>query len=421
MRTRQLGSLVILASLALMPSATRADEQKDHLKELDKQAKQAKDEGDLGQVANYLCQAANLDASHYGKRCERARADAEKKIQEFGKDLETGKLELQHKDFAGAVRDLSKIVFGPNRNEAQGLILEAKAFLPGPDFESANQAVLRAALAAYQRGNFDAAATLANEVHSAALQPTATQLLTNIKEYQDTMARAALLAQSSDYKGAREAYALAVKINANGPGSPADKLRDMDAKLASQTAEAAAKSQQAAETAEAVQKAENAAKVKGGLVQARRDEARGDFKAALHDFEDVLTLDGLQAEALTGKRRVLAQLRSDPEALVESLEDGIRSYYSSQFEKAADSISDYLNSKNKGLHYKGAAHFYLGASLLSEAILADPRDETHVGSLRQSAEQQFAQARQEKYKPVESLVSPRILEEWTKSLPSGDR
>jgi hypothetical protein len=419
MKTRQLGSLVILASLALMVPVAHSDEQKDHLKDLEKQAKNAKDKGDLGQVANYLCEAANLDASHYGKRCERARADAEKKIQEFGKDLEAGKLELQQKDFGGAIRDLSKIVFGPSRDEAQGLILQAKAFLPGPDFEAANQAVLRAASVAYQRGNFDAAATLANEVHSAALQPAAKQLLTNIKEYQDTMARAALLAQSADYKGAHEAYAVAVKINANGPGSPADKLRDMDAKLASQAAEAAAKSQQAAEAA-AAQKAENAAKVKDGLTQARRDEAKGDFKAALQGFEGVLTLDGRQAEALAGKRRILTKLRSDSKALVGSLEDGIRSYYSSRFEQAADSISDYLNNKNGALQYKGAAHFYLGASLLSEAILADPRDEANASSLRQSAEQQFAAARQEKYKPVESLVSPRILEEWTKSAASGD-
>jgi hypothetical protein len=404
-----------------MAPATRADEQKDHLKDLEKQAKKAKDAGDLGQVTNYLCEAANLDAPHFGKRCERARADAEKKIQEFGKDLETGKLELQRKDFAGAIRDLSKIVFGPSRDEAQGLVLQAKAFLPGPDFEAANQAVLRAAIAAYQRGNFDAAATLANEVHSAALQPTAKQLLTNIKMYQDTMARAALLAQSADYKGAHEAYALAVKINANGPGSPADKLRDVDAKLASQAAEAAAKSQQAAEAAEAAQKAENVAKVKDGLAQARRDEAKGDFKAALQGFEGVLTLDGRQAEALAGKQRILTKFRSDPKALVESLEDGIRSYYSSQFEQAADSISDYLNNKNGALQYKGAAHFYLGASLLSEAILTDPHDEAHASNLRQSAEQQFAAARQEKYKPAESLVSPRILEEWTKSGANGDR
>jgi hypothetical protein len=421
MRTRQLGSLVILAGLTLTAAVTRADQQKDHLKDLEKQAKKAKDRGDLGQVANYLCEAANLDAAHYGKRCERARADAEKKIQEFGGDLETGKAELRQRDFAGAIRDLSKIIFGPNQDEAQRLILQARASLPGPEFEAANQAIYRVAAAAYQRGDFETAATQASLVNSPATQPAAKQLLANIKVYQDTMARAALLAQNGDYKGAREAYAFAVKINANGPGSPADKLRDMDARVANQAAEAAAKSQQAAEAAEAAQKAENAAKVKVGLAKARRDEAKGDLKAALQDFERVLMVDGQHAEALAGKQRILTELRSDPEALVESLEDGIRSYYASQFEKAAESISGYLNSKSGELHYKGAAHFYLGASLLSEAIFADPHDQAHANSLRQSAEQQFEEARQEKYKPVESQVSPRILAAWTKNAASSDR
>jgi hypothetical protein len=416
---RQLGNLVIVASLALMTPATRADEQKDHLKDLEKQAKQAKDQGDLAQMANYLCEAAKLDASHYGKRCERARADEEKKMQEFKTDLETGTQELQHNDLAGAIRDLSRIVFGPNRGQAQLLILKAKASLPGPEFEAANQAVLRAATADYLRGDFDAASSQASEVHSAALQPEAKLMLSEIKEYQDAMARAALLAQSANYKGAHDAYALAVKINPNGPGSPADKMRDMDSKLASQAAEAAAQSQQAA-AAETLQRAEDAAKVRDGLAQARRDEAKGDFKTALHGFESVLTLDGRQAEALAGRQRVLARLRSDSQELVDGLEQGIRSYYSSQFEQAANSISGYLNSKNEALHYKGAAHFYLGASLLSEAILAAPHDEAHASSLRQSAEQQFVAARLEKYNPVEHLVSPRVLEEWTKSAAGVD-
>lgn len=413
MRMKKQWCLVTLACLVLARPAARADEQRTHLKDLEKQAKEARAKGDLDQEANYLCQAASLDASHYGKKCERARADAEKKKLEFGGDLQTGKFELQHKDYAGAVRDLSKIAFGPNRDEAQRLIQVAKASLPGPDFEAANQELLREALGAYKRGDFEEAATQANEVHSPASKPGATQLLMNIKNYQDTMARADHLAQNADYKGAQEAYAFAAKINANGPGAPAQKQRDMEAKLADQTAEIAAKSQAAAEAAKLAAKADNEAAVKKGLAEARRDEARGDLKTALQAFNGVLMLDGQQAEALTGKQRIMTKLRSDPKTLVESLEDGIRSYYSSHFEEAAESISSYLD--NQRLHNKGAAHFYLAASLLSEAVLADPHDEAHKSSLRQSADEQFALARQENYKPVESLVSPRILEEWTRT------
>ena len=87
-------TLTMLAILALVP-AVYADQQVDHLKDL---AKQAKDKGDLEGVANYLCEAADLDASHYKKKCERARADAEKRNREYEADFQTGKFELDHKD-----------------------------------------------------------------------------------------------------------------------------------------------------------------------------------------------------------------------------------------------------------------------------------------------------------------------------------
>ena len=108
-----------------------------------------------------------------------------------------------------------------------------------------------------------------------------------------------------------------------------------------------------------------------------------------------------------------AELQSDPKELADGLEDGIRSYYASQFEQAAASISLYLNGG--GLHNKGAAYFYLGASLLSQAILADPHDQANQSSTRQNADEQFQMARQENYMPVEKLVSPRILAEWARS------
>jgi hypothetical protein len=402
--------LIVFAGLVLSPIAN-ADNQVDHLRDL---AKEAKAKGDLDQVANYLCEAASLDATHYQKRCERARADAEKRAQEYEAAFQTGTFELQKKDYAGAIRDLSKINFGPRRDEAQHLIQQAQAFLPGGNAEAANQQLLHEAQAAYQQGDFNMAVTRANQVQSPALQLVAKQLLTNIKIYQDTMAQADQLAQSGDYKGARDKYSFAIAINAHGPGSPADKLQEVEAKLKSQAAETAAKSQAQTDAAkQAPVKVDYAAKVKSGLTEARRDEAKGDFKAALQAFEGVLVLDGLQSEALAGKQRVMAELRGDPKALAQSLEEGIRSYYASNFGQAADSISLYLSGG--GVHNKGAAHFYLAAALLSEAILTDSHDEAHAKDLKQSADVQFVQARQEKYKPVEKLVSPKILSEWAKS------
>jgi hypothetical protein len=411
MRTMRKWRLVMFAGLTLLAQTARADRQTDHLRDL---AKDAKAKGDLDQAASDLCEAANIDPSHYQKKCERARADAEKQAQLYEGYFKTGKFEFQQKDYAGAVRDLVKINFGSRREEAQALIQQAKAVLQGGNAPSAGQTeLLRGAQVDYDRGDFDAAAAQAGQVQSAALQPAAKQLLTNIKVYQDTMTQGDLLERNGDYKGAQEKYSFAIKIKATGPGSPAEKLQEVEAKLQEAAANPQSGMQAAKPESSSPPKVDYAAKVKSDLAAAHRSEANGDLKAAFHNYEAVLVLDGLQADALAGKRRVMAELQSDPKELADGLEDGIRSYYASQFEKAADSISLYLNGG--GLHNKGAAHFYLGAALLSQAILADPHDQANQSSLRGSADQQFQMAREENYMPVEKLVSPRILAEWAKS------
>lgn len=410
MRVRGILPVIALSVLTLLARTASANEQADHLRD---QAKQAKDKGDLDQEASYLCEAASLDPSKYQKKCERARADASKAMQVFEAAFQTGKFELQQKDYAGAVRDLSKISFGPHKDDAQRLIQQAKVFISGSS-DAASLAILRQAQAAYERGDFEAAAAQASQVLSASFQPQAKQLLTNIKVYQDTMTQAAVLAQNNDYKGAEEKYSFAIKINPNGPGAPAERLQELDAKL-SASQQAAAKPQEAAadEKAAPAAKVDYAAKVKSDLADARHHEAKGEYKAAMHAFDDVLVLDGRQAEALAGKQRVMAKLRNDPKALESTLEDGIRSYYSSDFEQAAKSITMYLSGGDR--HNQGAAHFYLAASLVAQSIFADPHEEEHVRTLQQNADEQFAMARQEKYHPVEKLVSPKILTEWTKS------
>ncbi len=403
--------LLLLIGLALPIHNATADEQTDHLNDL---AKQAKAKGDLDQEANYLCQAADTDPSHYEKKCKRARADAEKAMNQFEGYFKTAKFELQQKDYLGAIRDLGKITFGPHRDEAQLLIQQTKDALAEGSAEAADQFPMREAQAAYERGDFEAATAQANQVKSAVLQPAAKQLLTNIKVYQETMAQADLLVRNGDYKGAQEKYSFALRIKDNGPGSPAEKLQAVEVELARQAAEAAAKAQPAADTAAqatpALGKTDTARLIKGDLAEALREESKHDFKGALHAFDRALSLDPHQAEALAGKQRVMSELKGDQKALATSLEDGIRSYYSSDFDQATESISLYLNGG--GLHNKGAAHFYLAASLYSQAILTDPHDQPHMHTLQQNADEEFKLARQENYKPVEKLVSPRILAEW---------
>jgi hypothetical protein len=408
MKTQNMWLAAALFISVGFPSLTYADQQTDHLRDI---AKQAKTNGDLDQAASALCEAAKVDPQYYAKKCDRARADANQQLHVYAAKLAMSKSELQQKDYLRAIRDLSTIKFGPNKEEAQQLLEQAKDSLPGAHPESS--AALRAAQAAYLQGDFNLAAAKASQVQTQPQQAAATQILTNIKVYRDTMAQADALAKSAYFKRAQQLYMFATRIMANGPGDPSEKLQQMDVLIAQQVAVAAQQPAPAEPVKESQpSKVDYAAKIKVALATARRDETSGNMKGALQAFNSALALDGRQAEAIVGKRRILTQMRADPIALADSLETGIHSYYAAQFDQATQALTLYLGGT--GIHDKGAAHFYLAASLISEAIVDDPKDADEIAGLRQKSQQEFILAKQANYRPIEKLVSPKIIAEWNK-------
>jgi hypothetical protein len=400
--------IVFLAGIAPCVPVVGAQTRVDDLQHL---AKEAHARGALDQEAAALCQAAAFDP-RYEKKCARARAAVGRQLKEFRGFLGTGQFELQQKDYPGAIRDLSKITFGPLRDQAQILITQAKENLQQPAMEAASNEALRLALAAYQKGDFATAAAQAGQVRAVDLQPQAQQILTNIRVYEDTMNEADALVQRSDYQNAEQKYTFALKIKDNGPGNPAEKQQQVQALLQKQAAAQTAPTPQAPMPVPVPKTVTYAAKVKSDLNKAKQDEAGGDLKGALLAFNQALVLDRTQADALAGKKRVTAELLDLQKKLNDSLTQGIRSYYASDFVQASTALNLYLSGSD--LHSEGAAHFYLAATFLSQAILAGPQEEAQARDLQQSAELQFELAKQQHYKPVEGLVSPKILEEWAK-------
>jgi predicted TPR repeat methyltransferase len=409
-------AMLLLGTTAILAQNPQPSQSADQLRDL---AKQARKSGDLQGEANDLCQAARLDAKKYQKKCEKAQEDLQKTLTQFQADLDTGRAEMQRKDFSGAVHDLSKITFGPALEQAHGLIQQARIegnLLP-PD--QVSQLALAAADAAYARGEFDKAEDMLKRVQSPSMKTAANQLATNINLYRTTMKQADALAQSGDFKGAAEKYQTAVTIRPNGPGQPLEHAR---AALEAQAKADQEKAQQAASqpsvqgpTAEesASAKGNSPEKIKGVLRFAHREEATGNLKNALQAYQSVLVLDSRQAEASAGKRRVLEQMKSTADSIESSLIEGIAEFYASKFDTAEQMIGKYLQSE--GGQHAGAAHFYLGAALLCQVLLSDPKNMTHTSDLRHQAEDQFALAKQLHYAPLATAVSPRILATWSQA------
>jgi hypothetical protein len=409
--------MLLLTATAIVAQKPQLSQSADELRDL---AKQERKSGDFQGEVNHLCQAAKMDPKKYQKKCEKAQEDLQRTLAQFQADLDQGRGEIQRKDYSGAVRDLSKITFGPANEQAQALIVRARiegGLLPP---EQISQLALAAADAAYSRGDFDKAEEMLARVQSPSMKAAANQIETNINLYRTTMRQAEALVQSGDFKGAADKYTAAATIRPNGPGQPLEHARtalDAQANAEEEKARQATlqqpplqPTQASADSSQA--KGNSAEKIKSLLRAAHRVETAGDLKGALQAYESVLRLDRQQADAASGKTRVLKQMKSTEEPIEAVLIEGITQFYASKFDVAEESIGKYLQLA--GGEHAGAAHFYLGASLLCRTFLADPRSPTSASDLRHQAEDQFALAKQLHYGPLPTAVSPRILAAWTR-------
>ena len=409
--------IVLLTATTMMAQPSNQDKNADQLRDL---ASGAKNSGDLLAAASYLCQAAVLDSKKYEKKCARAKDDADKALAQFQIDLATGRTEIQQNNYHGALRDLGKITFGPNKGEAQDLIqLTRIASDKGTPVDLTSYEAFKSARAAYMRGDFDAAQSEAKGVQSAPLQKVTNQLLTNISIYRDTMKQAEALARGGDFKGAEQKYQLAVLIKQNGPGQPQDRLREVQAAEA-QAAKATpvpspppppapAQPQTQSKTTPPPQTGSDHGKTNMASIPALH-EHKHDLRTDPQQLSKSLHANARKVEGVSDQKAAPSDRQQDSEDVEDSLTQGITDFYASHFSHADDAIGVYL--QEGGSHYAGAAHFYLGASLLTQAFLTSPKDRPRVESLREQARTQFTAAKQLHYKPVESALSPKVLGEW---------
>jgi hypothetical protein len=403
------GGVVFLAATAMMAQTANQDKSADQLRDL---ASSAKNSGDLLVEANYLCQAAALDSKKYEKKCARAKEDANKALLQFQTDLDTGRTEIQRKNYGGALRDLGKIAFGPNKAEAQDLTQLARiASYGGTPVDLMSYEAFKSARAAYLRGDFDLAQSESQRVQSPPLQNAANKLLTNISIYRDMMKQAETLARSGDLKGAEQKYQFAILIKPNGPGQPQDRLRELQA---AEAQPANAKPVPPPQPLVPVQPQTLSKATPPPPIS--NDRGKTSMSSAGFGKDAQHLLKSSQANArragdVSSNKAASENIQQDPKEVEDSLTQGVADFYASHFLHADDAIQVYL--QGGGTHYAGAAHFYLGASLLTQALLTSPNDRPRAESLRQQARDHFTAAKQLHYKPIESAVSPKVLGEWT--------
>lgn len=389
--------ILLLAFLMCVPAGLFADQQADDL------YKQSQSTNDPMAAVELQCKAAALDPAKYAKACNDSKQYLDSKLQKFEALFVSGQAKFNAKQYPDAVTDLSKIFYGPRRDEAQKLIAQAQDILAHPQPVDNSPASIKAAQQAYDNGDFPTAETNASLVKAPELLPQAQTILSNIRNYRDDMQQAEAFKADKNYAAAQQKYNAAIAIKSNGPGNPAAKLAEVTGLIKQGGTQVAKQNTQ-----------DKTALINAALADGRDQLAKQNWQGALTACNQVLGLDPRQAEALTCRKQaedgLKAVLASDPKALEDTLVRGIREYYAAHWTDAHDAISLYLTAG--GTRSKGAAFFYLGATILSQAILSSPKSREEHDRLQQNAMEQFQQAKQQGFKPLEKFVSPKILAVW---------
>jgi hypothetical protein len=273
-----------------------------------------------------------------------------------------------------------------------------------------NERLLSQVKAAWDKGDFNSVVTLAQSMTNADLKAAANVYVNNVTLYSGYINQARNL-QSSNPQDAIKQLALAQSLNPNGPGNPSKMIADLQKPTQPKTAPPAAAP--TAKTA-ANSAAEDAKKVAKLSDDARDAEKQGDLLDALKDYGLVLKLDPANTDAQNNIARIGQAIRSDPDAVRNELKSAIRSFYNSQFDDAQTALKDYLKSPQTA-ESPGVAYFYLGASLLEQAMLETPRAKWQGPS--SDAQSAFKEARKANYRPVRQYVSPSLLKVWDATTP----
>jgi len=385
-----------VAFLLSISAAARADQQAD---DLYKQYKSYKSKGQYDLAAKAVCDSAKID-SKYQNECDQVSTYVNGRLQDFETTFVLAQAEFNRGNCADALRDFGKISFGPHRDEAVTLGAKAKDCVenPPPKVDPREVETLKGAQVAFENGNFPTAEVNARQIKSPDLLPQAQKILNDIKNYYDAVQRGDDLLGKTKYAEAQQQYNVALGISRNGPGNLSAKLKKIDD---------IAHPKPPGGTQDT-----NLARIQPILTQARSEVASGDCNAALASYARVLQIDPAQQEALSGQKTcqdIIAGNGNFETMLV----NGVRDFYDSNFNEARTTISLYLTLS--GVRSKGAAYFYLGATILSQAVLSSPKEKKEYDRLNQAALENFQKAKQEKFKPVEKYVSPRILAVWAQA------
>ena len=269
-----------------------------------------------------------------------------------------------------------------------------------------NQKLLLQVQAAWNKGNFDAVASLTQSITNPETKAAANVYVNDVNQYEGYIDQAQKIEASNPQEAIKQ-LTLAMNLNPNGPSNPAGRIADLEKAL--QTKSAPPPPPTPAVKPAVNSSADTAKKVNKLLGDALNVEKQGNLQDALRDYAMVLKLQPGNQDAQSNTDRIEQAIRSDPAAARNELIAAIRYFYQSQFDDARRALMNYLESPQTAEN-PGVADFYLGATLIERSMMATPREQWRGPS--QDALSAFKEARKANYGPARAYVSPALLKIW---------
>jgi hypothetical protein len=271
-----------------------------------------------------------------------------------------------------------------------------------------NEKLLNQVKAAWEHGDFNAVASLAQSMTNPDLRASANVYISDVNLYNGYIDQAKKLEKDNPQEAVRQ-LTMAQSLNPNGPGSPAAMIADLQHPSQTKSTSPAVANNSKPSTDSA---GDIAKKVNKLISDARDAEKQGKLPDALNDYGMVLKLQPGNQEAQSNTDRIEQSLKNDPAAARNELASAIRYFYSSQLDEAQTALTAYLKSPDTAKN-PGAAYFYLGATLIEQSLLDSTRSKWQGPS--SDAQSAFVQARKANYSPVRDYVSPALLKVWDAS------
>ena len=426
---------LLTAGLLLLSAGGAVAQDKATKEQADKIHQQAQSEPAQEKAVKLFCQAAAMVPKNqeYQNDCNngrRAMVDSDKRMLVKAQDAADGGKPDVAKRYAGYVSNTDADLY----KKAQQLIASVGAPpAPGPA-QPAQQpaapvhtdnssAMLAQANSNFEGGNLQGAKSAAAQVTDTNLKGMASKIINDVDRYSGLVADGQRN-EGSNPQAALSAYESARNVNSHVAG---DDLNGKIAHLQQQIAAAnkpppPAQQQTPATPPPTVAKNNQPPppkppepspedKKKQFLVAYNAALGRNDAEGQEKALRALVQLDPRDAESKAKldavQKQVADQLNRDPAKLEGTLRDAIQAFYASDLDTSESKLNNYLRAS--GAKKKGVAYFYLGATEQAQAFL---QPVSKRASRLQDAKDNFRQAKQSGYQPVQKYVSGKILEAW---------